>query len=90
MENLLKLYEDFYAFAEEKNFHKEFKALVDSRPMLSIHKNAEYSMLVRDLLFEYLTRENQTKVTPEIIGFILNLCIDTYPELEVTLKECYR
>lgn len=89
-EELQKIYSDLYDFCVKKNFEEEFKKLVDSRPMLSIEKRSEYVWIIRELIFEFLKENNRLVVTPMILGFVINFCMDTYPRLEETLKECYR
>lgn len=89
-EELEKFYSDFYEFCIKKNFEEDFKKLVDSRPMLSIEKRAEYVWAIRELIFEFLKENNRLVVTSLILSFIINFCMDTYPRLEETLKECYR
>ena len=58
--------------------------------MLSIEKKAEYSCMVRDLIYEFLTKQNYAIITPLILGFVINFDMDHYPRVEETLKECYR
>lgn len=90
IEDVNNLWESFYEFLKTKNFEEEYNKLLDSRPMLSIEKDAEYTGLVIDALFEFLTLNGYTTLNPLVISFIIQFDRGYYEKMAETFKHCYR
>jgi len=90
LEDLETLYNDFLVFLNDKKFIIEYENLLATRPMLSIEKEAEYTSLIRDTLYEFLNNKGYTKLTPMLISFIVQFDRLHYGKMQETYIHCYR
>jgi hypothetical protein len=89
-EDLEQLYDRFRSFVKERNFDNEYNQLLISRPTLSIEKEAEYTMLVRNFIYEFLNLNGYTILNPMVISFILQFDRLYYGRMQETYIHCYR
>ena len=89
-EDLQELYNDFVIFVKEQNFEEEYIKLLDSRPMLSIEKESEYTGLIRDTLYGFLSSKGYNILNPLVISFILQFDRLYYGKMQETYIHCYR
>jgi hypothetical protein len=90
IEDLNELYDNFIVFLKDRKFEEEYNTLLESRPTLSIDKESEYSSLVKELLYEFLSSNGYTTMSPLIISFILQFDRLYYGKMQETYVHCYR
>ena len=89
LEDLEKLYEEFNLFLIDKKFEEEYNKLLESRPMLSIEKESEYTGLIRETLYGFLSSKGYNILNPLVISFILQFDRLYFGKMQETFIHCY-